>query len=208
MVPLDPLPVNHFRPKPFAAEEFSGGLLFGRIIRSRTIPGAEGDFDMAGMPSQLVRRVLLAGERLRRCLDQSYMRSELNGPRVDVLETIASAGPEGCSQTELATELGAAESSVSTIIERMRRDGLLLRMRSRQDRRCSVLLLTEVGSERLASVMQSRDRHLSQWINRLSITEQQQLCEALDRLLDVLSENPLSETAPGSDTSGKWGKAA
>ena len=163
---------------------------------------------MAGMPTQLVRRVLWAGERLRRCLDQSYTQSELNGPRVDVLETIAAAGPEGCSQTELATELGAAESSVSTIVERMRRDGLLLRMRSRQDRRCSVLLLTEVGGERLASVMQSRDQHLSQWIDRLSTSEQQQLCDALDRLLVVLAENPLSEAAPGSDTAGKWGKAA
>lgn len=163
---------------------------------------------MAGMPTPLVRRVLLAGERLRRCLDQSYTQSELNGPRVDVLETIAAAGPEGCSQTELATELGAAESSVSTIVERMRRDGLLLRMRSRQDRRCSVLLLTEVGGERLASVMQSRDQHLSQWIDRLSFTEQQELCDALDRLLVVLAENPLSEAALGSDTAGKWGKAA
>ena len=163
---------------------------------------------MAGMPTQLVRRVLWAGEQLRRCLDQSYTQSELNGPRVDVLETIAAAGPEGCSQTELATVLGAAESSVSTIVERMRRDGLLLRMRSRQDRRCSVLLLTEVGSERLASVMHCRDQHLSQWIDRLSITEQQQLCEVLDRLLVVLAENPLSQTAPDAGTAGKWGKAA
>ena len=168
---------------------------------------------MAGMPTQLVRRVLLAGERLRRCLDQSYTQSELNGPRVDVLETIAAAGSKGCSQTELAAELGAAESSVSTIVERMRRDGLLLRMRSRQDRRCSVLLLTEVGGKRLASVMQSRDRHLSQWIDRLSTVDQQQLCDVLDRLLVVLSENPLSEnplseTTPDADTSRKWGEAA
>ena len=168
---------------------------------------------MAGMPTQLVRRVLLAGKRLRRCLDQSYTQSELNGPRVDVLETIAAAGSKGCSQTELAAELGAAESSVSTIVERMRRDGLLLRMRSRQDRRCSVLLLTEVGGKRLASVMQSRDRHLSQWIDRLSTVDQQQLCDVLDRLLVVLSENPLSEnplseTTPDANTSRKWGKAA
>ncbi len=163
---------------------------------------------MAGMPTHLVRRVLLAGVRLRRCLDQSYIQSELNGPRVDVLETIAAAGPEGCSQTELAAELGAAESSVSTIVERMRRDGLLLRMRSRQDRRCSVLLLTEVGEERLASVIAGRDQHLSQWIDQLSILDQQQLCEGLDRLLLVLADNSLSETTLESDSAQNWGKAA
>lgn len=171
------------------------------------IPDA-GGFAMAGMPTQLARRVLLAGERLRRCLDQSYTQSELNGPRVDVLETIAAAGPEGCSQTELATELGAAESSVSTLVERMRRDGLLLRMRSRQDRRCSVLLLTELGQERLAPIVQNRDRHLSQWIDQLSTVDQQQLCDVLDRLLLALVEKPESETTPDADTSRKWGEAA
>jgi DNA-binding MarR family transcriptional regulator len=163
---------------------------------------------MAGLPTQLVRRVLGASERLRRCLDQSYTQSELNGPRVDVLETIAAAGAEGCSQTELASALGAAESSVSTIVERMRRDGLLLRMRSRQDRRCSVLLLTEVGGERLASVMHSRDRHLSQWIDQLSSDDQKQIVELLDRLLVVLAGNPLPEAEPESDASRKWGEAA
>ncbi len=163
---------------------------------------------MAGMPSQLVRRVILAGERLRRCLDQSYTCSELNGPRVDVLEAIVASGPEGCSQTELATTLGAAESSVSTLIERMRRDGLLLRMRSRQDRRCSVLLLTEIGGERLSSVMESRDHHLAQWVDHLSTVDQQHLCDLLDRLMQVLMEGPLLETSPESDATGKWGKAA
>jgi DNA-binding MarR family transcriptional regulator len=164
---------------------------------------------MAGTPSELVRRVLLAGERLRRVLDQSDSHSELNGPRVDVLETIAAAGAVGCSQTALATELGAAESSVSTLVERMRRDGLLLRMRSRQDRRCSVLLLTEVGGERLASAMSRRDLHLAQWIDRLSTGEQQELNGLLDQLLLVLKDHPLPETIPESESARKsWGKAA
>ena len=163
---------------------------------------------MAGRPTHLVRQVLLAGERLRRCLDQSYTRSELNGPRVDVLEAIAVAGPDGCSQTELATVLGAAESSVSTIVERMRRDGLLLRMRSRQDRRCSVLLLTDIGCERLKSVTASRDQHLAQWVEQLSHQDQQQLSLLLDRLLEILDQTPQSQTTSQSDTARKWGEAA
>ena len=164
---------------------------------------------MDGMPSQLVQLVLLVGERLRRLLDEHYTHCELNGPRVDVLETFAKAGPEGCSQTELAVQLGAAESSVSTIVERMRRDGLLLRMRSRLDRRCSVLLLTELGGERLSSALTSRDRHLSPWIDQMSSEEQQQMSALLDRLLFVLHENSPSKSCPGADTSRKgWGKAA
>lgn len=147
---------------------------------------------MTGNPSHLVRRVNMAGDRLREVLDRSDSESELSWARFGVLETIAKSGGQGCSQTQLAEELGAAESSVSTLVERMRRDGLLLRMRSHQDRRCSVLLLTELGEARLASASQSRDRKLSQWINRLSSTEQHQLSDLLDRLLQALTDHPLS----------------
>lgn len=147
---------------------------------------------MTENPSHLVRRVNQAGDRLREVLDRSDSESELSWARFGVLETIAKSGGQGCSQTQLAESLGAAESSVSTLIERMRRDGLLLRMRSHQDRRCSVLLLTELGEARLASASQSRDRKLSHWINRLSSTEQHQLSDLLDRLLHALTDYPLS----------------
>jgi len=164
---------------------------------------------MARMPSHLVSRVLLAGDRLRQVLDQCDTHCELNGPRVEVLETIAQAGLEGCSQTELAVALGAAESSVSTLVERMRRDGLLLRMRSRTDRRCSVLLVTEVGQQRLTAALNSRDQLLSQWIDCFSVADQRQLSDLLDRLLLVLAELPLLETQPETKTSRPGlGKAA
>lgn len=162
---------------------------------------------MAGMPSLLVRRVLLAGERLSRLLAAGYAQCDLNGPRADVLESVAAAGADGCSQTELAATLGASESNVSTLIERMRRDGLLLRMRSRVDRRCSVLLLTELGTEKLRTVSEERDRHLARWIDQLSSDDQAVLCLLLERLLNVLEQtSPQASPAPSQPT--EWGQAA
>ncbi len=162
---------------------------------------------MIGNPSHLVRRVNLAGDRLREALDRCDSECELSWARFGVLESIANSGPQGCSQTRLAEELGTAESSVSALVERMRRDGLLLRMRSHQDRRCSVLLLTELGEKRLAFATQNRDRKLSHWMNRLSSTEQDQLSDLLDQLLLALADQPESESV--SDTHGMGrGKAA
>lgn len=155
---------------------------------------------MTGNPSHLVRRVNQAGDRLREVLDQSDSECDLSWARFGVLETIALSGVQGCSQTRLAEELGTAESSVSALVERMRRDGLLLRMRSHHDRRCSVLLLTELGGQRLASASQNRDRKLSHWISHLSSTEQHQLSHLLDRLLMALDDHPQSSTSPGEDT--------
>lgn len=164
---------------------------------------------MARTPSQLASRILLAGERLRQVLDQCDTHCELNGPRVEVLEAIALSSPQGCSQTELAEALDAAESSVSTLVERMRKDGLLLRMRSRTDRRRSVLLVTEVGQHRLISALNSRDQHLSQSIGRFSAADQRQLSDLLDRLLSVLAELPPLKTQPDASTSRPGlGKAA
>lgn len=162
---------------------------------------------MAGMPSQLARRVLAAGERLSRLLASGYALCELNGPRADVLEAVAATGADGCSQTQLATALGASESNVSTLIERMRRDGLLLRLRSRTDRRCSVLQLTDQGLERLQSVLDGRDRHLAVWIDQLSLAEQTQLCGLLDRLLSILELTPAA-SSPQPSPATEWGQAA
>ena len=110
-------------------------------------------------------------------------------------------------QTELAASLGASESNVSTLIERMRRDGLLLRMRSRVDRRCSVLLLTELGAERLSTVTEGRDRHLARWIDQLTSDEQTLLCHLLDRLLNVL-DTARPQESPTQTQPTEWGQAA
>ncbi len=164
---------------------------------------------MTGNPSHLVRRVNLAGDRLREVLDRSDSENDLSWARFGVLETVSKSGGQGCSQTQLAEELGVAESSVSALVERMRRDGLLLRMRSHQDRRCSVLLLTELGEARLASATQSRDQKLSQWINRLSSTEQRQLSDLLDRFLQAMTDHPLTHGGSSVEPSDlDRGKAA
>jgi DNA-binding MarR family transcriptional regulator len=93
------------------------------------------------------------------------------------------------------------------LIERMRRDGLLLRMRSRVDRRCSVLLLTELGVQRLGSITAGRDHHLSHWLDRLTTEEQTLLCHLLDRLLDVLEQASPPES-PAQSQPTEWGQAA
>ncbi len=135
---------------------------------------------MAGMPSQIASRLLQVSERLRSLLEETYATWQLNVPRAEVLETIAAAGLDGCSQTELAEALGASESNISTLIERMRRDGLLYRMRSRRDRRCSVLLLSDEGRDKLAGMLAARETRLERAMERLSSED----CERLGRLLE------------------------
>ena len=57
--------------------------------------------------------------------------------------------------------------------------------------------------------MNSRDRHLAQWIDRLSVDDQHQLNELLDLLSQILQEIPSLESVPESEAKRTgWGKAA
>ena len=103
---------------------------------------------------QLVRTV----EQFRAAMAEQWDQLGLTASRAAILRIVAETGHLGCTQTKLAQAIGLSESNVSGLIERMRADGLLFQMRSKQDRRCCVLLLTEHGGNqaRLASDSETR----------------------------------------------------
>ncbi|WP_010588223.1 MarR family winged helix-turn-helix transcriptional regulator [Schlesneria paludicola] len=107
---------------------------------------------------------------------------ELTEGRHAVLSALVRAGDGGCSQAELADSLGQSESNVSTLIERMQRDGLVSRSRSEFDRRKRILLVTAAGRTKLESV----EAHRSAWAARLfqgiSFDDQARLFTLLQRL--------------------------
>ena len=63
----------------------------------------------------------------------------------------------GCSQADLANELQQSESSISTLVDRMRTSRLLYRLRSKVDKRRRVLMLTDQGRSLLETA-----RHFAQ----------------------------------------------
>lgn len=115
--------------------------------------------DAAALLDGLLR--VAQGVRLRS--NEWLGRFQLNDGRHAVLMALASADQHGCSQAELAIKLGQSESNISTLIERMQRDGLVDRSRSEADRRKRVLLISAAGRRTLASVDVGR----SAWALRL-----------------------------------------
>ena len=88
---------------------------------------------------------------------------DLNDGRHALLVALARAGEVGCSQADMADRLGQSESNISTLIERMERDGLVSRSRSDADRRKRVLRITATGLTMLSAV----DSKRSLWAGRL-----------------------------------------
>jgi DNA-binding MarR family transcriptional regulator len=139
--------------------------------------------------SRVARQILLSAREFERRFDHWLAEHNLNLTRVEVLACLAAHGESGCSQTDLATALQLSESNVCTLIERMRSDGWLFRLRSDVDRRRSVVMLSPQGRQALAEIEQLRRRRIRHWLNDMTGQELEQLNVLLDRVLTDLRQN-------------------
>jgi DNA-binding MarR family transcriptional regulator len=101
---------------------------------------------------KVVERLQAAAQCLKSRLAEHFQKFDLNEVRYAVLNLVQTSAPHGCSQTDLADKLEQSESSISTLVERMRSDDLLYRLRSKIDRRKRVLILTERGQQVLQRI--------------------------------------------------------
>ena len=124
--------------------------------------------DQPEASAALIAEILELADRLRACLDGPCERHGVSASRYRVLTTIDRCGRNGCSQTELASQLDLSESNVSTLVEGLRKTGLLLRLRSKADRRRSVLLLTDDGRSLVRALTKARDVAAGSLVNALT----------------------------------------
>jgi len=110
----------------------------------------------------------------------------LNESRYHVLDALRRMPGGICTQTELAAWLLQSESNLSTLLERMRQDDLISRVRSEADRRKSLIGLTTAGREALARADQARTRATAAIFHALHEFQQAALRESLALLLQRL----------------------
>ena len=144
---------------------------------------------------QIVASLLKSSHLLRAFLSEHFAEFGLSDIRYTVMRRIHQSGECGCSQAELARELNQSESSISTLIDRMRNDGLIYRLRSQNDRRKRVLLLSDEGRQRFSRARSCHGERMAQLIEPLSEEQVQVLQSSLDLLTDQLSETRHNEPA-------------
>jgi MarR family transcriptional regulator, organic hydroperoxide resistance regulator len=79
----------------------------------------------------------------RRLTKELARGAQLTGPQLTVLKGLEQIGP--LSLTELSERIRAQNSTVTGIIDRMEREGLVIRERLKTDRRVVEIRLTEKG---------------------------------------------------------------
>jgi DNA-binding MarR family transcriptional regulator len=147
-------------------------------------------FDIQGMTNPPASAEGSVGEFLVRAaacltalLQGPTATAGLNESRYNVLDALRRTAGGTSTQTELAARLLQSESNLSTLLERMRQDGLISRERSETDRRKSLIGLTRAGRDALARADLARSRAMATVFKTLEESEQAGLRTALWVLL-------------------------
>jgi DNA-binding MarR family transcriptional regulator len=152
-------------------------------------------------PSEIVSEILRAAHRIRGVLASHFAEFGLSDARFAVLQIVRDSLPRGCTQTELAEKLQQSESSVSTLVDRMRTADLLYRLRSKSDRRKCLLVLTDHAREILEKLERCHSQRMAELLSCYNANQLHELAGLLQILDTELSRREMVETDPPTPVS-------
>jgi DNA-binding MarR family transcriptional regulator len=115
-------------------------------------------------------------------------KRELSRTAASVLATLRDTGPRRI--TELAESEAIAQPTVTTLVGRLERDGLVDRRSDPGDARAVLVHLTEEGLARLNEMRAAREALLQARLATLTETEREVLAAALPVLDKLMEEGP------------------
>jgi MarR family transcriptional regulator, organic hydroperoxide resistance regulator len=142
---------------------------------------------------RIVETIIYLYTESRRLTKDQAARHGLTGPQLSVAKILEDIGD--LSLSELSERINAQNSTVTGIVDRMEREGLVERKRSSDDRRVVHIRLTKKGHE-LARSMNFKPFEIfrSAFEHALTRDELGQLVQLLDKLATYVRKQ-VSETA-------------
>jgi DNA-binding MarR family transcriptional regulator len=133
-----------------------------------------------------IKRILVTGNKLRRCLDTSFTRIGLTGVQGAILYFIyTQKGRHDIFQRDIEMEFDIRRSSVTSVLQGLERSGFILRENVAEDARLKKLTLTAKAvkiSEKIAEFIDKT--------NNLMIKNfEKQDIDYLDMLLEKIEGN-------------------
>jgi DNA-binding MarR family transcriptional regulator len=158
-------------------------------IVARADAGVQGD-----QPSRQVDRIVETFVYLytesRRATKELARQHGLTGPQVTALKILESIGT--LSLSELSARMSAKNSTITGIVDRMERDGLVKRERSADDRRVVYLRATARGRAIAASVPVTAMEIFGAALGSLDDRDQAELMRILSLLAEKIREDVVS----------------
>jgi DNA-binding MarR family transcriptional regulator len=160
--------------------------------------------DQAGITEQVLislRRIIRAIDLHSRVLVDRY---GLTGPQVAVLRALNDLGTVSVGELAKAASLSAA--TVTGIVERLEKHGLVYRNKSDSDKRRVLVSLTSKGENTLPKTIPPLQEHFTNEFNKLEDWEQTQILSSLQRVVymmeaQAIQSSPILSRETPSDNS-------
>ena len=137
--------------------------------------------DSVNKVERLLRRVAFIVKRRGRDILADF---GITNPQFNAL--LALRDNADMTMGELCEKLMLACSTATDLIDRMEKNGFLVRNRDAQDRRVIRLAVSEKGRQVITEVMSARRRYVASMLQKLTEEEQTQLAQSLDRLHSLM----------------------
>lgn len=149
---------------------------------------------------QVLEAILYLYTERRRVTKELARRADLTGPQLTVVKLLEQSG--GVSLSELSERIRAQNSTVTGIVDRMEREGLVVRERSKEDRRVVFIRLTTKG-RRLAEDIPVEPMDLFRGaLQNLPQTETRELVRILGKVARCVQETVKEGVGIGAASTG------
>lgn len=149
----------------------------------------------------LETEVLVALRRIVQAIDQHSSRLGkefgLTTPQLLVLQTVAATSERPIRA--ISAEVNLSQATVTSIVDRLERRGLLRRERSETDRRKVFLVITDAGKDLLQKAPKPLQENFLMRFERLRDWEQHQVVAVLKQVADMMGARHI-DAAPLLDT--------
>lgn len=139
---------------------------------------------------QIIRAIDLHSKKLER-------ESGLTGPQLLVMQLVGTYGE--VTSGIVAREVSLSQATVTTILDRLERKGLLKRERSAHDKRKVLVSLTEAGGAALEAAPTLMQESFIRAFNQLEDWEQTLILSSLQRISEMMNATDL-DAAPLLDS--------
>ena len=135
---------------------------------------------------QVIRAIGIHSKQLNK-------KSGLTGPQLMVMTKIAQL--DGPMAKQVAKEINLSPATVTSIIDRLEVKELVLRKRSKLDKRKVELYISSVGESRLKDAPKPLQEHFIKRFQALESWEQSQLLSSVERIASMMDAEDL-DAAP------------
>ena len=128
--------------------------------------------------------LLIAADYVQTKIDRGCAEFGITRGQYNVLRILRGAGAEGLPRCEIAERMLERAPDVTRIIDRLEKQGLVLRERSSEDKRQSITRISEKGLELLVQIQPKIDETRNFLAERLSLQDWADLSSLCEKIYD------------------------